>query len=187
MVPQGEGFSQKFLIHYGHEQFKAPELQNRRMIRDQRNLRLATYGFFVLASLVIIMDFSLPGEENTRQIIEVQKERQNYYNAGGNYHYSHKVITDSHQFHVEEDFAPRALESDKINYAVSPLFIEVNWYRLHPTDKRSFHSLRLASGLILPLLLILAVVITLKWKKRLGTVVFVLQALMIGNLIWLMI
>lgn len=155
------------------------------MNNSASNWRIAIYALFVLAALVVILDFGLPGKKINEQIIEVQKERQNYYNAGGNYHYSYKVITDSHQFQVEEDFAPMAREAEQINYAVSPLFSEVNWYRLQPSDKRSFHSLRLASGLILPLLLITAIVVTVKWKKRLGTVVFVLQALMIGNLIWL--
>ncbi|PQB06082.1 hypothetical protein BST85_13045 [Aureitalea marina] len=130
-------------------------------------------------------DFIVPGNLKSADIVEVQKEIQRYYNAGGNYHYSYKVVTPEDIFQVSEDFAAQVEEQDNIEYAISPVFKEVNWYRSDPSARKSFHSLRLASGLILPILCMFSIFMLVRYNKKLGKVDFILKALLIGDLILL--
>ncbi|WP_420602334.1 hypothetical protein [Flagellimonas sp.] len=156
------------------------------MSSNQYKLRLVLHATFTLAAMVILVDFVAPGRIINDEIINVQRNRQQYYNAGGNHHYSYKVITSEHGFLVETDFAKLELTDKEIEYSVSPIFKEVNWYRLPTSRKKSFHSLRIASGLVLPLLLIISIVIAYRFKKNIGTLLFILQTLLIADLILLM-
>ena len=156
------------------------------MNKHQHNLRLSLNAAFTLAALVILVDFVSPGRILNDEIINVQRERQQYYNAARNYHYSYKVITSEHEFLVAEDFAELKLVNKKIEYAVSPIFKEVNWYRLLASESKSFYSLRIVSGLVLPMLTIISIFVAFRYKKKIGTLVFILQILLIADLIFLM-
>ena len=144
-----------------------------------------TYSIFVLIALVILADFAVPGSKHEQDIVEVKRERQNYYNAGGNYHYSYKVMTDDRRILVSEEFAHIIEEDDRIEYTVSPVFKEVNWHRLDASGKKSYYSLRLASGLVLPILTIIAIVLFYRYNKGRAPIVFILQVLLFGDLIML--
>ena len=157
------------------------------MNKHQHKLRVTLYATFVLAALVIIADFILPGRIINDEIIRVERERQQYYNAARNYHYSYKVITNEHQFSVTEDFAGLVQGHEKIEYSVSRIFKEVNWYRLLSSENRAVYSLRIISGLVLPLLTIISIIIAYRYKKNISTLVFVLQVLLIADMIFLMI
>jgi len=153
---------------------------------NQHKLRRSLYAAFTLAALVVLVDFASPGRIINDEIINVQRERQQYYNAARNYHYSYKVITSEHEFLVAEDFAELELVNEKIEYSVSRIFKEVNWYRLLSSENKSFHSLRIVSGLVLPLLIIISIFVAFRYKKKIGTLVFILQILLIADLIFLM-
>ena len=144
------------------------------------------YILFVVASLVILADFTLPGRVVTNDILEVEMQRQQSYNAARNYHYSYKVITNEHRFQVSEAFGSLQIVNEQIKYAVSPLFKKVNWYTLLSPENRSYHSLRLVSGLILPLVVLLSMFLKYRYNWKMGSLVFVLQILLIGDLIFLM-
>ncbi len=156
------------------------------MYKHQQKLRLSIYASFTLIALFILADFVLPGRIVNDEIIEVQSERQQYYNAARNYHYSYKVITSKHKFLVAEDFAELDLVNKKIEYSVSPIFKKVNWYRLISSKEKSFYSLRIASGLVLPLLIIILIFAAFRYKKKIGTLLFIFQILLIADLIFLM-
>ncbi len=130
-------------------------------------------------------DFLWPEKHINDNINEVQKQRQNYYNAARNFHYSYKVITDEHEYYVTEDFAELELPGKPIEYSVSFLLEEVNWYRLAASQQKSYYSLRLVSGLVLPLLSLLSILLVFRYKRKIGTLVFVLNLLMLANRIFL--
>lgn len=157
------------------------------MNKHQHKLRLLVYATFVLAALVIIVDFVLPGRIINDEIINVKRERQQYYNAARNYHYSYKVITNEHQFSVDEDIAELVQNHEKIEYSVSRIFKEVNWYKLLSSENRAFSSLRIISGIVLPLLTIISILVAYRYKRNIGTLVFVLQTLLIADLVFLLI
>ena len=155
------------------------------MNKNQYKLRLTAYTISILIALVIIADFALPGKIITDKIANIQKSLEEYYNAGGNYHYSYKISTDKHEFSVTEEFAVLVKENEEIEYSVSQIFKKVNWYKQPNSDDKSFYSLRIASGLVLPLLVILSIFIAYRYKKKMNTLLFVLQILLIADLIFL--
>jgi hypothetical protein len=156
------------------------------MKKNQHKLRLSFYAIFTVAALVILVDYVSPGSVISDEIINVQKERQQSYNAARNYHYSYKVITSEHEILVEEEFAAQELENEKIEYAISPIFKQVNWYRLLSSEDKSSYSLRIASGLVLPLLTIILIFVAFRFKKKISTLVYIAQILLIADLIFLM-
>ncbi|MEY8848556.1 hypothetical protein AB9K26_07060 [Psychroserpens sp. XS_ASV72] len=148
-------------------------------------LRRVAYSLTVFLALLILTDFAFPGKIINDRIRNVDSDVQQYYNAAKNYHYTYKVITSEHEFMVTEDFAELELTNKKIEYSVSRIFKDVNWYRLPPSESKSFYSLRIYSGLVLPLLAIIAIFIVYRFKKDIVMVVLILQILLIADLIFL--
>ncbi|MFK7786926.1 MAG: hypothetical protein AB8B56_17525 [Crocinitomicaceae bacterium] len=146
--------------------------------------RVWLYALFGLIALLILSDFLIPGTIYNQEIHSIQKEHQQYFNAGGNSHVSFKVTTDEHEFSVSEEFADTTEEGTMIEYAVSGIFRETNWYQLH--SKRSeIHSLRIFTGLIIPLIVLVAMGLSYFLKRKMETLVFVLQLLLVLDMIYL--
>lgn len=156
------------------------------MSKTQTKLRFVLNTAFALVALVIIIDFIVPGKIVNDEIINVQAEREQYNNAAGNSHYSYKLVTNENSFSVSEEFARTVEEHEEIEYSVSRIFQEVNWYRLHASENKASNSLRIILGLLLPLLVIASIVVANRFKKNIGIVVFVLQVLLIGDLVFLL-
>lgn len=145
-------------------------------------------SLFICSALVIIADFILPGRTHVDEVISVKKERQQYYNAARNYHYSYRVFTNSHNFSVSEDFAQTVQAKQKIKYRVSILFKEINSYSLITSETKNIYSLRILSGLAVPFMTILILVLRNIYQRRInGNLVFMIQALLAGDLIFLII
>ena len=51
------------------------------------------YAVITVLALVILVDFTFFGSVKNQQIEQVQKSRQQTYNAARSYHFSYKVIT----------------------------------------------------------------------------------------------
>lgn len=144
-----------------------------------------SYILFILLALVIVLDFSLPGITYTDKVIDIKKELQQYYNAGGNYHYSYRVFTGKHNFSVSEGFAQTVQRKQKIQYQVSLLFKEVNSYRLTTSERKSTYLLRILSGLVVPLLAIVVLALGHKHGSKMSILIFVIQVLLVADLIFL--
>jgi hypothetical protein len=157
------------------------------MNKNQSKFNLTLNAAFVLVALVIIVDFILPGRIVNDEINNVEKERQQYYNAARNYHFSYKVITHEHEFYVTEDFAELVQDHKNIEYSVSRIFEEVNWYRLLSSENRGSYSLRIISGLVLPLLTIFSIAMAYRYKMNIDILVFVFQTILIADLIFLLV
>jgi ABC-type multidrug transport system fused ATPase/permease subunit len=155
------------------------------MTISQNKLRFGLYGLFVFASLLIVTDFVLPGGVVVDEIIDVEKERQQYYNAARNYHFSYRVYTSSQKFSVTEDFAVAIKDNLQVEYSVSRIFKEVNYYSLLNSGKRETYSMRFLSGLVIPSLVIMVLGIAFKYDGKMGILVFVIQVLLIIDLIFL--
>ena len=143
------------------------------------------YLLTIALAAVIFIDFELPGKAVTNEILEIKKERQQYYNAAQNFHYTYKIVTAEHSFTVSEDFAKEVSIGEKVEYAVSYLFNEVNRYASAQGEHSSIHSFRWVSGLILPLLTVIIMLLAMKYPGRLSIVSFVFQVLLIADLIYL--
>lgn len=145
------------------------------------------YSIFIIVSLLIVADFVLPGTSYTSKVIKINKELQQYYNAARNYHFSYKLFTNQHSFYIAKSFAQNLAVDDKISYSVSPIFKEINSCRKVNSDKNNIYSLRIISGLVLPILTILIMISALKYRNRISILTFVFQILLILNLIYLII
>lgn len=155
------------------------------MYQKFNKLRLSAYAFFTLGAFIILFDFVYPGRILNDEIIDLSRERQQYYNASGNYHYSYIISTNGHEFIVAENFIKPELINKKIEYSISRIFKEVNWYKLLSSKKKSFSSLRVASGFVLPLLLIISIFVAYRYKKKIGLLIFILQVLFLADFIFL--
>ncbi|WP_304156302.1 hypothetical protein [Mesonia mobilis] len=142
-------------------------------------------SLFCLLSLVILIDFVWPGEVIHDEVLDVVTEEQKYYNAAKNNHYSYRAITNKHEFWVSKEFSSSNWESEKIEYSVSILFNEVNWYQLRTSKSKSFYSLRIVSGAVIPLLVLLVIFISFQFKKNLEVLTFVFYVLLILDLVFL--
>ncbi|WP_421976027.1 hypothetical protein [Roseivirga seohaensis] len=155
------------------------------MNKSTFKLRPFLYSLFILIALVIITDFALPGKSFTDQVTKVQTERQQYYNAAQNYHYSYKLTTGQHGFSVSEDFAKTVNEGDTVNYRISRIFKEVNRYQLSEDENIHTDSLRRYSGLILPLLVLVVMGFAYRHGRRMSALIFVMQTLTLADLAFL--
>ena len=104
-----------------------------------------------------------------------------------NYHYSYRLIANEHQFQVSEAFSKQEWKGEKVEYSVSRIFQEVNWYRLLPSGEKSYYSMRIGLGLVLPLLALASIFLTYRLKSNNDIPVVVLQLLLLGDLIFLMV
>lgn len=93
------------------------------------------------------------------------------------------VFTEEHAFPVSESFAETVQKGDSVDFSVSILFNQVNWYRMSGDDNRSVYSLRLMAGLVAPLLALIVFFIAYRFKRNLSTLIFVLQAILLADLI----
>lgn len=142
-------------------------------------------GITILLSLVIIIDFMIPGKEFSNQVLEVKSKKQRYYNAAKNYHFTYKVITSEHEFPVSENFAKTA-QGSVIKYSVSRIFKEINTYKLVSESKSNIHSFRYTSGLIFPLVMIFAIILAVLYNKTNNRFLYVLQIILLFDLIVLL-
>ena len=144
-------------------------------------------AFFVLAALVVVMDFAYPGKVLEDQVVRIQRQVQKHNNAARGHHYSHILATTHRAFSVSEEVAQRAEAGAPIVYSVSRVFDEVNWCRIPLTDARSYYSLRWLSAALLPLLTLAAMFFEPRYKgaMEMGIVVFVLQVLLLADVLFL--
>jgi len=154
--------------------------------RDHQKMKIILYTAFALLALLMLVDFFIPGKVLQSDNIKVFSEQQSYNNAGGNSHQAYFIRTDEHKFWVERDFALLARDQQKLIYSVSRIFKEVNWAYLEKIDVRFRGSLRIISGLIVPIFFLLVGTLGLILKKDLGILLFIFQVLLLANLVFLL-
>jgi hypothetical protein len=140
---------------------------------------------FAVSALIIVAGLLIPGKVYRTEISNIKREQQQYYNAARNQHHSYSLITPEHEFHVSEEFARTVAVNEPIDYSISRLFKEANWYRSTHEGSRSTYSLRIVSGLVIPILTLFAMGLAFRTKLKIETLVFVLQALLLADLIYL--
>lgn len=146
-----------------------------------------SYGLFIFAAIVVLTDAILAGKAVIDKVTKINVERQQYYNAGRNHHYSYRLFTSEHSFPVTEEFSKAIKVDQKIEYTISPIFNEVKSYGLLTSANREVYSLRIFTDFIIPLLVIITMGIVLLSQKKLSTLVFIVQMLLIADLIFLII
>lgn len=142
---------------------------------------------FGILALVIIIDFALPGQVVHDNVTNVQKQLQNYHNAAKGYHYSYEILTGGRRLMASEEMALLAMPGDPIAYSVSRVFQEVNWCKLHQSNRKFYFSLRWMSAILLPLFTLISIIADFKKVPEVNrsVVVFVLRVFLLAELLFL--
>ena len=142
-----------------------------------------TILFYILA-VVFIVDFLLPAKDITTEVIAIKPVRQHYYNAGGNSHLTYTLKTKESQFIISKEFAKKIKQADSVTIKESILFNEVNSCTFNGFSET--YSLRLFSGLILPLLVILIIIAQTKFHLKISALSLIFKIMLVGNLVYVL-
>jgi len=145
------------------------------------NLKYVT----IMIAMVILFDHFYPGKAIESTIASISADYQSYFNAAGNGHYAYTVETEEDQFYVSEAQGEMLEEGQLISYRISLLFKEVQTFQ---TDlvKGEKHSLSIFTGIMIPILAILVIMASFRYKKKISTLTFVMQVCLFGDLVFLM-
>lgn len=139
---------------------------------------------FAIAAVVILLDFALPGQEHIEKIESIRKTRQQTYNAARNFHYSYGLKTEHFYFPVSEKFAGTVEEKHSVRFRVSYIFKKVNIYESLESGQSGMYSLRLVSGLVVPILAL--IILTLNYKRgKFQVLMLIIRILLLFDLIYL--
>ena len=144
------------------------------------------YIVFSAMALIMLLDFIMPGTYYQEKIEHLKTERQQYYNAAQNSHTTTKVITKSHEFYITDSDVKHLEKHEYITYSVSKIFNEVNWYKAQFIQAKSHYSLRILSGVVLPILFLTVLLIKRYSKRNLDLFLFVLHVVLLFNFIFLL-
>lgn len=150
-----------------------------------KKLQTIIFGLSTIIAIIIIIDFSFTGQTIEELTIDTKAKHERYYNAGGNSHTSHSVLTENYNFSVTKAFQNEIEDNTPLQLAISPIFNEVNSATIIKTQQKETYSLRIYSGLIFPLLLLISLAIFLKFPERITIITFVLIILNIANFTYL--
>lgn len=156
------------------------------MATEDNKIKKGLYLLCSAVSLLIILDFILPGTRIEAEIQGLKTQKENYYNAAQNSHFSYKMKTSAGNFFVDENFSREARNHESIQFSKSLIFKEVNWYRWSAEDSKSYYVLRLLSAIALPLIILFAVFYTWRFKADIEIMFFILQILLIADLIFVL-
>lgn len=137
-------------------------------------------------SLLMIVDFILPGQVIEDKVERLARTHESYNNAGGGFHYSFKVVTENQVFNISEEFARKIRQGTPIVYSESIIFSKVNWYKLSMNDSNSYYILRILLGLMLPLATIVSIFLAYNYFPKLETLVFIFQVLVLVDLFFML-
>jgi hypothetical protein len=150
-----------------------------------KKLQTIILALSAIIAIVTIIDFSFTGQTITETALSSKAKFERYYNAGGNSHTSHSIHTKSYDFYATEDFQYEVKDHDTLQLKTSLLFNEINSATHLKSNTTETYSLRLYSGLIIPLLFLIAIGVYYKFPYKIAIVTFVLAVLNIGNLVYL--
>ncbi len=133
----------------------------------------------------MLVDYCLEGQKTTEPVTSINKSFERYFNAGGNSHYSHNIETKNFNFNISESYYKLINKDDLIIVEESLIFKEINTSRIIKENYIETYSLRRISGLVIPLLMLIAAFLSYKFKDKVDILVFVSQVVMFANLIYL--
>ncbi|WP_026464255.1 hypothetical protein [Adhaeribacter aquaticus] len=139
-----------------------------------------------LLAIAMLIDFIIKGEISVEKIQTINQRKESYHNPAGYYHISWNIQTENHDFNISESFGLQAKQGQEIQVKISPIFKEINSVKNLETGKEEVYSLRIFSGLLLPVVVLITLAIGFKLKEKASTIVFVIEVIIFANLIYLL-
>ncbi len=147
--------------------------------------QISRYSFLVIAT-ILLLDFLIPGQIFREATQDVVREEQRYYNAAGNSHYTYHVRTGQNYFIVNKNFAKSLSAGDTIQYRLSYLFNEINGVKKCNDQQYTRHSMRWFAGMVFPIIAIFFLVLGIRNPKKYGNPIFVVQVLLIADVVYIL-
>jgi len=151
-----------------------------------KKLKPISNVFFMLIALLTLVDYTLTGRQEIEPVIALNNSFESYYNARGNSHYSKKIETENFNFSISEKYYELINIGDEIAIEESPLFKEINASKSIKKNYTETYSLRRLTGLIIPLLLLIAIGINYKFKDKTTVLLVISKLIIVINLVYLL-
>lgn len=137
-------------------------------------------------AMVILADFEFSKETLTEEVSSKRWQLENRQSTGRNYYHSAHIFAGGFKIPVSEDFGEQTEEGHIVTFDKSLLFNEVNRITNVDTGLSEKFSFRWMTGCIIPLLAIVIMVIGIKRREKVNTLVFVTQVVLLLDLIFLL-
>ncbi len=141
--------------------------------------------FSTIIAIITIIDFSFTGQTITEPALSSKAKLERYHNASGNSHTSHSIHTKNYDFYASEEFQHEIKDNDALQLKTSLVFNEVNSTTIIKSNIKETYSLRIYSGLILPLILLIVIGFRYQFEDRYAIFTYVLILLNVANFIYL--
>ena len=149
-------------------------------------LQKITIYICLFIALISLGDFVFSNSSIKDIITEKKTSYESYNNAGGNSHVSKSIHSQKFEFNCSDAFFELSSVSDSLNLKVSPIFNKINRYTNLQKQYSETYSLRYVTGLIIPVLGLLILMLSFKFKEKMTIIVFVAQIALLSNFIYLL-
>jgi hypothetical protein len=130
----------------------------------------------------LIVDFVIPTKASKETVQKIKTTQQNYYNGGGNSHFSYSLITEKTSISISKELKELLQENDTINIHRSLLLNEINKISHEASSTSEIYSLRWFTGMVFPLTALILFVMHLYGIKRISALVLIAQILLFADL-----
>ena len=149
----------------------------------------AQLGFMIVligVAMAILADFEFSSETVTQEVTAKSNRLENRQSTGRNYYYATHLITGDYRIPVSEDFGDATKTGHTLTFNTSLLFNEVNKVTNVNTGDSEKFSFRWMTGCIIPLFAIIVLVLGIKRREKLNTLVFVTQVVLLIDFVFLL-
>lgn len=140
----------------------------------------------IVMAMAILADFEFSSETVTQQVTAKSSRLENRQSTGRNYYYATHLITEDYRIPVSENFGDATKKGHTLIFNTSLLFNEVNRVTNEDTEMSEKFSFRWMTGCIIPLFAIIVLVLGIKRREKLNTLVFVTEVVLLIDLVFLL-
>lgn len=137
-------------------------------------------------AMAILADFEFSSETITQEVLSKDYRLENRQSTGRNYYYAAHIKAGDYSIPVSENFADTTEKGHQLRFNKSLLFNEVNRVTNLVTGDSEKFSFRWMTGCIIPLFAIIVLVLGIKRREKLNTLVFVTEVVLMINFVFLL-
>lgn len=140
----------------------------------------------IAVAMVILADFEFSSQTITQEVDSKKNRLENRQSTGRNYYYATHLTAGAYRIPVSEDFGDATKKGHTLTFEKSLLFNEVNRVTNVTTGMSEKFSFRWMTGCIIPLFAIIVLVLGIKKREKLNTLVFVTQVVLLLDFVFLL-
>jgi len=140
----------------------------------------------IAVAMTILADFEFSSQTITQKVDSKSSRLENRQSTGRNYYYATHLISGEYRIPVSEDFGDSTDVGHTLTFKKSLLFKEVNRVTNMDTGESEKFSFRWMTGCVIPLFAVIVLILGIKRREKLNTLVFVTEVVLIINFIFLL-